>query len=70
MRKGKNKRGLQGLSPCQQEISQQKYYRKKSSFRNKMISVGHTKFYTIVDHLIGDGKQAIENTGLTSDMDI
>lgn len=42
----------------------------ESSFRNKMISVGHTKFYTIVDHLIGDGKQAIENIGLTLDMDI
>lgn len=35
-----------------------------------MISVGHTKFYTIVNHLIGDGKQAVENTGLTSDMDV
>lgn len=34
-----------------------------------MISVGHTKFYVIVDHLTGDGKQAVENTGLNLDTD-
>lgn len=44
--------------------------RRKALFRNKIINVEYTRFYMIVDHLTGEARKAVENTGLILSMEI